>query len=118
MSVAAAQTRRTFQPAGAITLPIILLLAAAVRLVAVYFIEGFVHDGTGRVSDTADWLEMGKPFLGRTLWPEGNYLLPAVGLAIWNDQYWTPRALYLLVGLSNIWALHRVTEAIFDRTAA
>jgi hypothetical protein len=55
---------------------------------------------------------------GRTVWPEGNYLLPALGLAIWNEPYWSPRILFALVALTNVWLVMRVARAAgFDDTS-
>lgn len=102
-----------------LSLPFILVVAALLRVVALIGFEGLANDGSARVGDAYNWLTYGTPFLGRSYWPEGNYLLPAFGLYVWDDLYWSPKILYALVALSNIWALYRLTEsAIGWRSAA
>lgn len=95
------------------TLPVILIVAALLRGLALFFFEGDIHDGIGRVLIAQEWLNTGIPIFGRTLWPEGNYILPAFGFYFWNDAYWCPRVLYALVGLSNVWiAILLASEAL------
>lgn len=100
-------------------LPQILLVAAFIRVVEMVFLfEGPVHDGTTRVVTALNWMRDGTPFVGRTFWPEGNYILPIFALSIWSDPYWSPRILFALVALTNIWAIYRLTEAVADRQSA
>jgi hypothetical protein len=96
---------------------VILAVAALLRLVMLFVLEGDMHDGITRVGYAGSWLFDGVPFFGRTVWPEGNYLLPALGLAIWNEPYWSPRILFALVALTNVWLVMRVARAAgFDDT--
>jgi hypothetical protein len=97
---------------------VILVVAALLRLVMLFTLEGDMHDGISRVGVSASWLFDGQPIFGRTVWPEGNYLLPALGLAVWNEPYWSPRILFALVALSNVWLVMRVARAAgFDETS-
>lgn len=97
---------------------VILVVAALLRLVMLFTLEGDMHDGISRIGVAASWLFDGEPMFGRTVWPEGNYLLPALGLAVWNEPYWSPRILFAVVALSNVWLIMRVARvAGFDETA-
>src|SRR5215470_18059140 len=81
------------------SIAVILIVAALVRAIALVTFEGTIHDGTTRVLMAQHWLLHGDAIFGRTNWPEGNYWLPALALAIWNEPYWSVRILFALVGL-------------------
>lgn len=96
----------------------ILGVAAAVRVLALMTFEGIVHDGTTRVMVASGWLSGQGPIFGRTNWPEGNYLLPAAALAIWNEPYWSVRILFVLVGLTNVWLAYHLGRAVLGHPTA
>ncbi|MEZ5512870.1 MAG: glycosyltransferase family 39 protein [Steroidobacteraceae bacterium] len=97
---------------------LILLVAIAIRAIALLYFEGDVHDGQTRILTAMQWLENGVPFFGRTMWPEGNYLLPAAILWIWPDTFWAPRLLYATVAISNIWLAFLLADEVFGRKSA
>ena len=98
--------------------PVVIVVAAAlIRGVLLLTYEGTVNDGSGRVLAAANWLWHGVGFFGRTLWPEGNYLLPAAALLVWNDPYWSVRILYALVGVSNVWLIYLLGCTLYGRSA-
>jgi len=96
---------------------VIVIVAFLLRLVELFVFEGSVLDGTGRVMDARDWLLHDKPIFGHTLWPDGNYLLPALALLIWDDMYWSVRILYAFVGVTNVWLVYLLGKAVYDRKA-
>ena len=79
--------------------------------------EGTVGDGSTRVLTAANWLWHGVGFFGRTVWPEGNYLLPAAALLVWNEPYWSVRILYALVAVSNVWLIYLLGRTVYGRSA-
>jgi len=91
-------------------LALALVAAVVVRLLFMVTFEGYVLDQTTRVLDVAHWDHGRYPFFGTRLWPDGNYLLPAVALKLMKGltPFWSTRWLYLLVALSNIPLLHWV----------
>lgn len=99
------------------SLLVIILAAALLRIAALCMFEGTIHDGTTRVLTTWEWLFNDRPIFGRTLWPEGNYLLPAVALLIWDEPYWSVRIMYALIGLTNVWLAYLLGEAVYGRAA-
>ena len=101
-----------------LTSPVTIVIAAALlRGIALYAFEGTLHDGSTRVGTAWAWLFQNTPIFGRTPWPEGNYLLPAVALLIWDEQYWSVRVIYALTGLSNVWVVYLLGKAVYGRTA-
>src|SRR5438552_2815651 len=90
----------TGMPSWVTSLVVILLVAAILRLAALVGFEGTIQDGVGRVGTARAWIFDGVPTFGRTLWPEGNYLLPAAALLCWDDPYWSVRILYAIIGLT------------------
>ena len=99
-------------------LPMMLAVGALVRVVALLGFEGDIHDGLTRIGTAAEWLRHGTPFFGRTVWPEGNYWIPIAALSVWGDPYWSPRIAYALIGLSNVWLVYALANAVFGRRAA
>jgi hypothetical protein len=95
----------------------IVVTAALIRGALLLTYEGTIHDGTTRVATAANWLFHGSGFFGRTVWPEGNYLLPAVALLVWNEPYWSVRILYALVGVSNVWLVYVLGRTVYGRPA-
>jgi Dolichyl-phosphate-mannose-protein mannosyltransferase len=96
---------------------VIVLVAALIRGVLLLTYEGTTGDGATRVGTAANWLWHGVGFFGRTAWPEGNYLLPAAALLVWNEPYWSVRILYALVGVSNVWLIYLLGCALYGRSA-
>lgn len=96
---------------------VIVVVALALRIALLFLFEGTVQDGTSRVGTAAAWLFHGTSIFGRTFWPEGNYLLPAVALLIGNDPYWSVRILYALVGVSTVWLAYALGRETFGRSA-
>src|SRR5262245_42189159 len=68
---------------------LIVVVAALIRGVLLLTYEGTIQDGITRVATAANWLFNGIGIFGRTSWPEGNYLLPAAALLVWNEPYWS-----------------------------
>jgi hypothetical protein len=96
---------------------VIVVVALALRIALLFLFEGTVQDGTSRVGTAAAWLFHGTSIFGRTFWPEGNYLLPAVALLVWNEPYWSVRILYALVGVSTVWLAYALGRDTFGRSA-
>lgn len=94
---------------------LILVLAAVLRAIVLLVYEGESQDGVTRVAIAERWWFGGHPIFGRTAWPEGNYVLPAMALAVWRDAYWSPRILFALIALTNVWLAIRLGRAAFDR---
>jgi 4-amino-4-deoxy-L-arabinose transferase-like glycosyltransferase len=98
--------------------PVTIVVAAAlIRGVLLLTYEGATQDGTTRVAIAANRLLHGISIFGRTAWPEGNYLLPAAALLIWNEPYWSVRVLYALVGVTNVWLIYLLGRALYGRAA-
>jgi 4-amino-4-deoxy-L-arabinose transferase-like glycosyltransferase len=98
--------------------PVTILVAAAlIRGVLLFTYEGAIQDGITRVATAENWLFHGVGIFGRTSWPEGNYLLPAAALLIWNDPYWSVRILYALVGVTNVWLIYLLGRTLYGRSA-
>jgi 4-amino-4-deoxy-L-arabinose transferase-like glycosyltransferase len=95
----------------------IVVIAALIRGALLLTYEGVSQDGTTRVGTAAAWLFHGFRIFGRTSWPEGNYLLPAAAMLVWNEPYWSVRALYALVGVSNVWLIYLLGRALYGRPA-
>src|SRR5215470_14510827 len=95
----------------------IVVVATLIRGAVLLTYEGTIHDGTTRVATAANWLFQGSGFFGRTVWPEGNYLLPAAALLVWNDPYWSVRILYAVVGVSNVWLIYLLGRTLYGRSA-
>jgi hypothetical protein len=95
----------------------IVVTAALIRGALLLTYEGTVNDGTTRIGTAAAWLWHGVGFFGRTWWPEGNYLLPAAALLVWNEPYWSVRILYALVGVSNVWLIYLLGCTLYGRSA-
>ena len=107
----------TGMPSWVTSLLVILLVAAVLRLAALVGFEGTNQDGPTRVGIARAWIVDGIPFFGRTLWPEGNYLLPAAVLLCWDNAYWGVRILYAIIGLTNVWLVYLLGTAVYGRTA-
>ena len=97
---------------------VIVAVAALIRFAALFLIEGEVNDGTTRIGTAANWFFAGVPTFGRTVWGEGNYVLPGLALLVWNDPYWSVRILYALIALTNVSLAYTVTAEAFDRRTA
>jgi Dolichyl-phosphate-mannose-protein mannosyltransferase len=98
--------------------PVTIVVAAAlIRAVLLLTYEGMNQDGTTRVEIAANRLLHGISIFGRTSWPEGNYLLPAAALLIWNEPYWSVRILYALVGVTNVWFIYLLGRELYGRAA-
>jgi len=104
-------------PSWVTSLLVILLVAAILRLAALLGFEGTIQDGVGRVGTAKAWIFDGVPTFGRTVWPEGNYLLPAAALLFWDVPYWSVRVLYAIVGLSTVWVVYLLGTEVFGRSA-
>src|SRR5437762_1122642 len=107
----------TRMPPWVTSLLVILLVAAILRLAALVGFEGTIQDGVTRVATARAWIFEGIPTFGRTVWPEGNYLLPAAALLLWGDAYWSVRIMYAIVGLTNVWLVYLLGTAVYGRTA-
>lgn len=97
---------------------LIVLVAATVRGLELLGFEGTINDGTSRVHLAAAWIFRARPLFGRTDWPLGNYILPAIALFSWNDPYWSVRILYTLVGVSNVLLTYLLAKELGGRKAA
>lgn len=95
----------------------IVIIAALIRGALLLTYEGTIQDGTTRVGTTANWLFHGIGIFGRTPWPEGNYLLPAAAMLVWNEPYWSVRILYALVGVTNVWLIYLLGRTLYSRPA-
>jgi 4-amino-4-deoxy-L-arabinose transferase-like glycosyltransferase len=95
----------------------ILVTAALIRGALLLTYEGTIQDGITRVLATANWLFHGVGIFGRTSWPEGNYLLPAAALLIWNEPYWSVRILYALVGVTNVGLIYLLGRTLYGHRA-
>ena len=78
------------------------MISAILALSAVFVFEGDVGDGTGRTLVSARWLQAPYNIIGTQVWGDGNYLLPAVGIAIGGDLFYSVRILYTLIGAATI----------------
>ena len=107
----------TRMPPWVTSLLVILLVAAILRLAALVGFEGTIQDGVTRVGTARAWIFEGIPTFGRTVWPEGNYLLPAAALLLWGDAYWSVRIMYAIIGLTNVWLVYLLGTAVYGRTA-
>jgi hypothetical protein len=107
----------TGMPSWVTSLLVILLMAAILRLAALVGFEGTIQDGVSRVGTARAWIVDGIPIFGRTVWPEGNYLLPAAALLCWDDPYWSVRIMYAIIGLTNVWLVYQLGTAVYGRTA-
>src|SRR6266480_2461819 len=107
----------TGMPSWVTSILVILLVAAVLRLAALVGFEGTIQDGVSRVGIAKAWIFDAIPTFGRTLWPEGNYLLPAAALLVWEVPYWSVRVLYAIVGLTNVWLVYLLGAAIYGRIA-
>lgn len=94
-----------------------VIAALVLRAAALLWFEGDLNDGTTRIVTAAAWLAHNASVFGRTVWPEGNYLLPALGLAVWPDLYWCPRILYAIVCLAHVPLVFALGNAAIDRRA-
>ena len=110
-------SRETGESSWATSLLLIIAVAAIVRLAALAGFEGSLQDGMTRIAMARGWIVDGLPIFGRTLWPEGNYVLPAAVLLLWDNPYWGVRSLYAIVGLTNVWLAYRLGSAVNGRNA-
>ena len=96
---------------------LLLILAAATvfRVVALLTFEGTNEEGPTRVGVAAAWLFHNKPFFGLTDWPEGNYILPALALKLWNNPYWSVRILYAIVSLASVPLVYSLGQQMAGR---
>lgn len=113
-SVAASDSRLSTWLESPVT---IVVTAALIRGALLFTYEGTIQDGVTRVGMAANWLFHGLGIFGRTSWPEGNYLLPAAALLIWNEPYWSVRILYALVGVTNVWLIYLLGRTLYGRSA-
>lgn len=110
--------RSSFRRLFALSSPsLILFAAAAFRVAELFAFEGTINDGTTRVALAAAWIFRGHPVFGRTDWPIGNYILPAIALSFWNNPYWSVRILYAIVCLSNVLLTYALGKELHGRTA-
>ncbi|MEN9818835.1 MAG: Dolichyl-phosphate-mannose-protein mannosyltransferase [Gemmatimonadota bacterium] len=75
-------------------------------------------DGIGRTMTAADWMRGATPLFGWHTWPELNFLLPALGIAVGGDWFWAPRVVYGLVSLALIPPVVAVTRRMGDEASA
>src|SRR5215468_10113314 len=113
-SVAASDSRLSTWLESPVT---IVVTAALIRGALLFTYEGTIQDGVTRVGVAANWLFHGIDIFGRTSWPEGNYLLPAAALLIWNEPYWSVRILYALVAVTNVWLVYLLGRTLYGRSA-
>ena len=97
---------------------ILLFSAVLLRLAFLPFFEGGAHDGTHRTLVAWSWLQDPYLIVGQTVWPVLNYLFPAFAILITGEMFWSTSILYLLISVSNIWAIYLLArEALGERSA-
>jgi 4-amino-4-deoxy-L-arabinose transferase-like glycosyltransferase len=104
---------------GGVPVAVLLFVGSALLTLAFLLVfEGDVFDATTRTLVSAEWLKAPHNIIGTQLWGDGNYLLPAVGIALGGDLFYSVRILYALVGAATIPVLFWLAKALFDRHAA
>jgi Dolichyl-phosphate-mannose-protein mannosyltransferase len=115
---ASVQSKRLAALTSRLSSPYVIVgTALALRVALLFSFEGTVQDGTSRVGTAAGWLFHGTSVFGRTFWPEGNYVLPAIALLVSNEPYWSVRILYVLVGVTTVWLSYALGREVFGRAA-
>jgi hypothetical protein len=115
---ASVQSKRLAAFTSRLSSPYVIVgTALALRVALLFSFEGTVQDGTSRVGTAAGWLFHGTSVFGRTFWPEGNYVLPAIALLVSNEPYWSVRILYVLVGVTTVWLSYALGREVFGRAA-
>lgn len=73
-----------------------LFVGIVVRLYVVWANEMDSGDWVGRTIRAGEFVRGAAPIWARTPWPEGNYLLPAIPIALGGDSYWSVRVICAL----------------------
>lgn len=76
--------------------------SALIALAGILFFEGANADGTGRTWVAAAWLRAPYNIIGTQIWGDGNYILPALAIALGGDLFYSVRVLYALIGAATI----------------
>ncbi len=88
------------------------------RVAVVFRLDVEPGDWVSRTLYAADFLAGTKPLWASTPWPEGNFLLPAVVLAVGGDAFWSVRLLYALLSALAIPAVFCLSREVTDEQAA
>ena len=92
--------------------------SALIALAGLLFFEGAVADGTGRTLVAAAWLMAPYNIIGTEVWGTGNYILPALAIALGGDLFYSVRVLYALIGAATIPVLFLLAREVRGREAA
>jgi 4-amino-4-deoxy-L-arabinose transferase-like glycosyltransferase len=92
--------------------------SALIALAGVLFFEGAVVDGTGRILVAARWLMAPYNIIGTEVWGDGNYILPALAIALGGDLFYSVRVLYALIGAATIPVLFFLARDVRGHEAA
>jgi 4-amino-4-deoxy-L-arabinose transferase-like glycosyltransferase len=92
--------------------------SALIALAGLIFFEGANVDGTGRTWIAARWLMAPYNIIGTQVWGDGNYILPALAIALGGDLYYSVRVLYALIGAATIPVLFFLARDVRGHEAA
>jgi 4-amino-4-deoxy-L-arabinose transferase-like glycosyltransferase len=92
--------------------------SALIALAGLLFFEGAVVDGTGRTLLAARWVMAPYNIIGTEIWGTGNYVLPALAIALGGDLFYSVRVLYALIGAATIPVLFFLAREVRGREAA
>jgi len=92
--------------------------SALLALAGLLFFEGAVVDGTGRTLVAARWLAAPYNIIGTEVWGTGNYILPALAIALGGDLFYSVRVLYALIGAATIPVLFLLAKEVRGHEAA
>jgi len=92
--------------------------SAVIALAGILFFEGANTDGTGRTWVAAGWLRAPYNIIGTQVWGDGNYILPALAIALGGDLFYSVRVLYALIGAATIPVLFFLARDVRGREAA
>ncbi len=92
--------------------------SALIALAGLLFFEGAIVDGTGRTWVAARWLMAPYNIIGTQIWGDGNYILPALAIALGGDLFYSVRVLYALIGAATIPVLFFLARDVRGHEAA
>jgi hypothetical protein len=96
-----------------------VLAGAIARALMIPYWEGAYTDGIGRTIVAAQWLSGDVSLFGRNLWPELNYLLPAIAIRLGGgDLFWAPRILSAIISLALVPLSYFIARRVAGREHA
>lgn len=97
---------------------VLCVLSLVLGVLGLMYFEGTGNDGTGRLLEAGAWLREPYNILGTKTYPDGNYLLPALIIALTGELFWGVRIVWMALGVISVLQIHRLTNLLFDRRAA